>query len=143
MSGTWTTTLNTRMDAESNIATVSQGTYNAGTKIAEAITIATSSTTQTGTLTVPIVTPASLQSFFFTCDQGTAANPVTVTFTLSTGTQVLHLVAGQPYYWDVNSGIANPFAYASTGTTASYSIPGALALTAASTVNITARIAQN
>lgn len=142
MSGTWTTTIQTRVDTENYLSSVSSGTYNAATKLQEVLSVTTG--TNTGTITVPIVTIAKLQEFYLTSDQGTVANPVTVTFTLSTGTLILSLVAGQPYYWDVNQGIANPFAYSSTGTTAAYSIPTSdLGLTSGSVVNILGRICQS
>ena len=142
MAGTWTTSIQTRQDSENYIPGVSSGTYNVGDKISAAITNTTASTTQTGTISVPgVATIANLQSFFLLSDTGTVANPVVVTFTLSTGTKVIDLVAGVPYYWDVNVGTVNPFSYAIVGPTAAYSIPGALGLAAGAVVNITGRVA--
>lgn len=142
MAGTWSTSIQVREDSENPLGSTSSGTYEAGSKISAALSVTTG--TNTGTITVPIVTIAKLQMIYLTCDQGTVSNPVTLTFTLSTGSLVVSLVAGQPYYWDVNQGIANPFAYSSTGTTAAYSIPtSALGLASGSTVNITGRIEQS
>ncbi len=133
MAGTWLTNINTRMDSENANSGTSEGTYNAGTKISEAATVIGTATA----FTFPAFVAANLQSFFLVCDQGTVANPVVIIITLATGSKTLNMVAGQPYYWDVNNAnlCANPFAY--NAVSATYNVPTALAVTLA---NITGRV---
>ena len=129
--GSWTTIIQTRQDSENYVAATSLGTYI--TKIKEAINATVINTITTfATLSV---TAANMQSFFLMTDQGTVANPVLVTFTLSTGTLVFSCVANVPIYWDANmSQIANPFV------TAGYSPLGAVRYTIPTAIGVPTNI---
>jgi hypothetical protein len=155
MATAFTTVIQTRVNSENYLSGTLTGSAASGYLSNEAWTTINATTA----FSVPVVTIANMQSYFFMVDQGTVASPVAVIFTSSTAKTVqLNMLAGVPWYWDLNgvpvtahtaadiygifSGDNNAGTVTAFGNIASatYNIPTALGV---ATVNWTGRITTN